>query len=203
MLSKVLLFTLATAASAFAPSAFAPRGNSALNANIVDTLKTLQGPGVCWGSEGPPLGHEENEVRFYNNFNNLVKAVSDAGLAQALSGPGPFTVFAPVNTAFEESKVPASADLLKYHVVPGKFTLAQITGDLKTLQGSSLQYSRKFRKTFVDDAIVGQEDNFGGGSKYPVDIVCDNGIIHAISTVLAPGYVAPGAEAGLGGVTAR
>jgi hypothetical protein len=55
----------------------------------------------------------------------------------------------------------------------------------------------------VDDAIVGQEDNFGGGSKYPVDIVCDNGIIHAISTVLAPGYVAPGAEAGLGGVTAR
>jgi len=132
-----------------------------------------------------------------------VKAVSDAGLAQALSGPGPFTVFAPVNTAFEESKVPASADLLKYHVVPGKFTLAQITGDLKTLQGSSLQYSRKFRKTFVDDAIVGQEDNFGGGSKYPVDIVCDNGIIHAISTVLAPGYVAPGAEAGLGGVTAR
>jgi hypothetical protein len=52
------------------------------------------------------------------------------------------------------------ADVLKYHVVPGKYTSAQIAGDLKTLQGNSLTYQRKFRKTFVDDAIVGQEDNF-------------------------------------------
>lgn len=53
-----------------------------------------------------------------------------------------------------------AADVLKYHVVPGKFLSSQITGDLKTLQGKSLTYQRKFRKTFVDDAIVGQEDNF-------------------------------------------
>jgi len=171
-----------------------------LNANIVETLKTLQGPGICWGSAGVPLGHEENEIKEYDNFDKLVAAVAKAGLADALSGPGPFTVFAPTNSAFDGVKGEATADILKYHVVPGKVTYAQITGDLKTLQGESLTYSRKFRKTFVDDAIVGQEDNFGGGSKFPKDIVCDNGVIHAIGSVLLPGYKAVGAEVGKGGV---
>ena len=81
--------------------------SSALNANIVETLKTLQGPGVCWGSEGVELGHEENDIKGYDNFDKLVGAVAAAGLAQALSGPGPFTVFAPVNSAFDQ--VPAGA----------------------------------------------------------------------------------------------
>jgi uncharacterized surface protein with fasciclin (FAS1) repeats len=183
------------------PSHVAFRGPTSLNANIVETLKTLQGPGICWGSEGVALGHEENDIKGYDNFDKLVGAVAAAGLADALSGPGPFTVFAPTNSAFDG--VPAgaaTADVLKYHVVPGKYTYAQITGDLKTLQGNSLTYSRKFRKTFVDDAIVGQEDNFGGGSKFPKDIVCDNGIIHAISMVLVPGFSKVGAEVGLGGV---
>jgi hypothetical protein len=40
----------------------------------------------------------------------------------------------------------------------------------------------------------------GGGSKFPKDIVCDNGIIHAISIVLVPGFSVTGAEVGLGGV---
>jgi len=195
---------MAPVAAAFAPAsiAFSRRPITSLNANIVETLKTLQGPGVVWGSEGVMSGHEENEIKCYDNFDSLVGAVAAAGLADALSGPGPFTVFAPTNSAVEAFTGEVTADVLKYHVVPGKFTYAQITGDLKTLQGESLKYSRKFRKTFVDDAIVGQEDNFGGGSKFPKDVECDNGIIHAISTVLTPGYVAPGAEVGLGGVAA-
>jgi len=40
----------------------------------------------------------------------------------------------------------------------------------------------------------------GGGSKFPTDIVCDNGVIHAISSVLFPGFSKVGAEVGLGGV---
>jgi len=202
MMSKVLVFLLVPAASAFAPTstAFSRRVKTSLNANIVETLKTLQGPGICWGSEGVLLGHEENAIKGYDNFDKLVEAVAKAGLADALSGPGPFTVFAPTNSAIEGFTGEITADVLKYHVVPGKVTYAQISGDLKTLEGSSLKYSRKFRKTFVDDAIVGQEDNFGGGSKFPKDVECDNGVIHAISSILTPGFVQPGAEVGLGGV---
>lgn len=166
--------------------AFAPRKSTSLNANIMQTLKTLQGPGVVWGSAGVPLGHEENEIKCYDNFDSLVKFIEAAGLADALAGGGPYTVFAPVNSAFEGISS-VSADALRYHVVPGKILASQIDKDLPTaLQGKSLTYSRKFRKTFVDDAIVGQEDNFGGGSKFPKDIVCDNGVIHAISTILEP-----------------
>lgn len=80
---------------------------SALNANIVETLKSLPGPGIVWGSEGVPLGHEENDIKGYDNFDRLVNAVAAAGLADALSGPGPFTVFAPTNSAFDS--VPAGA----------------------------------------------------------------------------------------------
>lgn len=167
-------------------SAFAPRRSTLLSANIMQTLKTLQGPGIVWGSAGVPLGHEENEIKGYDNFDQLVKFIEAAGLADALAGGGPYTVFAPVNSAFEGVNS-VSGDALRYHVVPGKFTYSQIDKDLPTaLQGKSLAYSRKFRKTFVNDAIVGQEDNFGGGSKFPTDIICDNGVIHAISTILEP-----------------
>ena len=132
------------------------------------------------------VGKEENELKGYDNFNSFVNAVQAAGLTDALKGPGPFTVFAPTDSAFAAYSKPVTADLLKYHVVPGRYTASQISSDLPTLHGKSLKYERKFRKTFVDDAIVGQADNFGGGSAFPVDVPCDNGIIHAISVVLEP-----------------
>lgn len=61
-------------------------------------------------------------------------------------------------------------------------------------------HSRQFRQTYVDDAIVGLEDNFGGGAKYPVDVKADNGVIHTITQVLNPGWSAVNLEAGVGGI---
>ena len=87
-----------------------------------------------------------------SNLTTLVAAVTQAGLVETLSSPGPFTVFAPTNDAF--NKVPKAtldslltpakkADLTKiltYHVVPGKYDAASLTDGMKlvTVQGGTL-----------------------------------------------------------------
>jgi len=58
---------------------------------------------------------------------------------------------------------------------------------LATLNGKDLTYSRKFRKDFVDDAILG-EVTFGIYSNFPIDVACDNGVIHSIGLVVSPNY---------------
>ncbi|GMI30861.1 hypothetical protein TrCOL_g12542 [Triparma columacea] len=199
---KFALFaTLAASASAFAPTFGVARSNMALNADLIETMKSAQGPHICWGSEGVMLGYEENDVKGYDNLGNLVEAIEKAGLTETLKGPGPFTIIAPVDSIIAQTgKEKFTADVLKYHVVEGKHTVASIGGDLKTLNGKDLTYARKFRKTFLDDTIMGQETNYGGGSGYPCDIEADNGIIHIVSTTLDPSFVTLNAEAGLGGV---
>jgi len=79
----------------------------------------------------------------------LVSAVKAAGLVETLSGPGPFTVFAPTNAAFAKLpagavdgllKPAAKADLTKvltYHVVPGTMTAAQLSAAIKTGNGKA------------------------------------------------------------------
>ncbi|GMH87150.1 hypothetical protein TL16_g10767 [Triparma laevis f. inornata] len=95
---------------------------------------------------------------------------------------------------------PNLADILKYHVLVGKHTSGSIGGDIETLNGKKVTYERKYRKTFLDDTIIGQVDNFGGGSAYPIDVACDNGVIHCVSTLMDPTFEKLNAEAGLGGV---
>eukprot|EP00520_Triparma_pacifica_P014500 CAMPEP_0118637636 /NCGR_PEP_ID=MMETSP0785-20121206/3255_1 /TAXON_ID=91992 /ORGANISM="Bolidomonas pacifica, Strain CCMP 1866" /LENGTH=47 /DNA_ID= /DNA_START= /DNA_END= /DNA_ORIENTATION= len=46
----------------------------ALNADLIETMKTAQGPHICWGSEGVMAGYEENDIKGYDNLNNLVAA---------------------------------------------------------------------------------------------------------------------------------
>lgn len=119
-------------------------------------------------------------------FSTLAKLIGDAGLTETLSGPGPFTVFAPTNAAF--AKVPAKtmADLtadkarlsavLTYHVIPGSLMAADVKqGNVKTAQGSNLAVSRAGTFVTVEDAMVTQ-----------ADIRATNGVIHAIDTVLIP-----------------
>ncbi|UCH35318.1 MAG: fasciclin domain-containing protein [Armatimonadota bacterium] len=121
-------------------------------------------------------------------FNALVKAVQAAGLADTLSGPGPFTVFAPTDDAF--AKVPASTleDLLKpenktklqgiltYHVVAGKMMAADVSQrtSLKTVQGQDLM---------IDTADGVKVD---GAKVIQADIAADNGVIHVIDSVVMP-----------------
>ncbi len=122
------------------------------------------------------------------NFSTLVAAVTAADLGTALSGEGPFTVFAPTNEAF--AKIPAetfnalladpSGDLtqiLLYHVVPGTVMAADITDGMEatTLQGGNVKFSIVDGVVMVNDAIV-----------TTADIVASNGVIHVIDTVLMP-----------------
>ncbi len=131
----------------------------------------------------------------------LVTAVKAAGLVDTLEGPGPFTVFAPTNAAFD--KLPAGtvdallkpenkADLtriLTYHVVPGKLTLKDLKklmkkGDgkavLKTVQGETLT------ATIQDGKIVLMDQKGGVSIVTTADVIQSNGVIYVIDSVLMP-----------------
>ncbi|WP_460831783.1 fasciclin domain-containing protein [Lysobacter humi (ex Lee et al. 2017)] len=132
----------------------------------------------------------------------LVAAVKAAGLVETLKGPGPFTVFAPTNAAFEQLPAGAVEGLLKpekkadltsvltYHVVAGKLDSAalreQVTAGggsatLKTVQGATL--------TAKDDGAGGLVvvDAKGGQARVSTaDVMQKNGVIHVVDRVLMP-----------------
>ena len=102
-----------------------------------------------------------------NNFTTLVAAVTEAELAETLSGEGPFTVFAPTNDAFAKLPEGTVDDLLKpenreklvsiltYHVVPGKMMAADVkAGEVKTVNGQKLTVSMADGDVMVNDAKV-------------------------------------------------
>ena len=173
-------------ATAFAPAAPKAAG-VAMNADIAGTIATLEGPEIFWGSDGVLEGHDESEIKGYDNFSKLAAALKDVDL----SG-GEFTLLAPSDSAFakheKEVGTPITADILKYHVIPGKVALAALTTDQKTLNGGTLVSYRKFRKNWLDNAIIGlQSEGPSKSASWPADIQADNGVIHAIDTVLVPG----------------
>ena len=131
----------------------------------------------------------------------LVAAVKAAGLVDTLSGPGPFTVYAPTNEAFD--KLPAGTvdtlvkpenkdqltKILTYHVVPGKLTSKDIaklikTGDgkaeLKTVQGESLIATQKGKSVIITDSK-------GDAATVTIpNVIQANGVIHVVNTVMLP-----------------
>lgn len=131
----------------------------------------------------------------------LVAAVKAAGLVDTLSGPGPFTVFAPTNEAF--AKLPAGTvemlvkpenkatltGILTYHVVSGKMTSKDIAKAIKaghgsatltTVQGEPITATMKMGKLTLTDAK-------GGMSMVTIkDVMQSNGVIHVVDTVLMP-----------------
>ena len=185
--------TLFAGAAAFAPAGFSARRSVAVDGSIADELASLNGPEIFWGSEGVAAGYEESDIKGYDNFDKLVGALSDAGID--LSTGGPYTLLAPANSAFEKhvggGKGEVTADILKYHVIEGKKSLDALNVDQPTLQGTSLTAYRKFRKNWLDYAIVGlKSEGPSKSSNWPADVECDNGMIHAIDTILVPGEYA-------------
>ena len=80
------------------------------------------------------------------------------------------TCFAPTDQALENYLAdgkPLTRDVIMNHFVSGRVPAGMISGDLQSLQGSVLKYERKFRKTFLNEAIIGQADNFGGAPCIP------------------------------------
>ena len=187
-MQKLILALAAGSASAFAP-AMQARSSVQLNAGIVETLETLEGPEIFWGSDGVLLGHDEADIKGYDNFDQLASALSSNGVD--LSG-GEYTLLAPANSAFDkhnaEVGTPIDADVLKYHVIEGKKTMDALNTDQKTLNGGTLTSYRKFRKNWLDNAIIGlKSEGPSKSSNWPADVECDNGLIHAIDSVLVPG----------------
>ena len=142
----------------------------------------------------------ENAVNS-KDHTTLVAAVKAAGLVDTLSGPGPFTVFAPTNAAF--AKLPAGTvdtllkpenkamltGVLTYHVVSGAMDSKQIAAAIKagggsatltTVQGEPLTATMKMGKLVLTDAK-------GGMSVVTIkDVMQSNGVIHVVDTVLMP-----------------
>lgn len=123
------------------------------------------------------------------SFKTLAAALGAADLVGALQGEGPFTVFAPTDEAF--AKLPAGTvetllkpenreqlvGILTYHVVPGQVTAKQVVGlkGAKTLNGQRADISVADGKVKVDNANV-----------VTTDILCTNGVIHVIDSVILP-----------------
>ncbi len=153
---------------------------------------------------GAPMYPSKNIIQnAVNSKDNttLVAAVKAAGLVETLSGPGPFTVFAPTNAAF--AKLPAGTvdtlvkpenkatltTILTYHVVAGRMSAADLKATaamgagkntVKTVQGETLTVTTKGGGVWLTDAK-------GGMSKVTIaNVNQSNGVIHVVDTVLMP-----------------
>jgi uncharacterized surface protein with fasciclin (FAS1) repeats len=130
-------------------------------------------------------------------FSTLVAAVTAAGLAETLSGPGPFTVYAPTNDAF--AALPAGTvetllkpenkgqltDILIYHVDDRNLSAAAIPNGSTTFKPLLTSQRLCITKSASDVTIA---DGTGTMANVIVaDIVADNGVIHVIDKVLIPG----------------
>lgn len=167
------------------------------NASFAQTEKTVT---VGGAPMYPSKNIVENAVNS-KDHTTLVAAVKAADLVATLQSAGPFTVFAPTNSAFNmlpagtvdnllmaESK-PALTTVLTYHVVAGKYNAADIAklikvgngmAELKTVAGKSLWIMMEGKKIAIKDE--------NGGMAYVTikDVNQSNGVIHVIDHVLLP-----------------
>lgn len=153
---------------------------------------------------GAPMYPSKNIIENAVNSKDhttLVAAVKAAGLVETLSGPGPFTVFAPTNAAFEKLPAGTVETLLKpenkatltkvltYHVLAGKMSAADIVkaieagggkATLATVEGGALTAE-------LHDGGVMLTDEAGGMAMVTIaDVDQSNGVIHVVDTVLMP-----------------
>ncbi|RZM18239.1 MAG: fasciclin domain-containing protein [Sphingomonas sp.] len=182
-----------------------------MNRNMLASIAavTMVASGVAVAQSNPKVGGAamlttrnivENAVNS-KDHTTLVAAVKAADLVPTLSGPGPFTVFAPTNAAF--AKLPAGAvdtlvkpenkaqltSILTYHVVPGTITAQDIAAKAKadggtatytTVQGGTLSFKKAGSRWTITD---GKGDT--GRITIP-NVRQSNGIIHVIDTVMMP-----------------
>lgn len=161
------------------------------NSDSMDSSDSMNSDGVMVGGAMmvPSKDIVDNAVSS-SDHTTLVAAVQAADLVETLKGDGPFTVFAPTNAAFdelpagtvdglleEESKDDLTA-ILTYHVVPGRYTSADIIDGmtLETVNGESLTFTVEDGKVWVND----------GAMVAIPDVISSNGVTHVIDTVLMP-----------------
>ena len=169
----------------------------------LDATSASSGATVMVG--GAPMYATRNIVENAVNSRDhttLVAAVKAAGLVDTLASPGPFTVFAPVNAAFDRLPAGTVATLLRpenkamlqsvltYHVVPGRFTAADLMSQIRagggsarltTAQGGMLTARISGRNIVLTDAKGGTSTVIQG------DVMQSNGVIHVTNAVSLPG----------------
>jgi transforming growth factor-beta-induced protein len=153
--------------------------------HVIDTVLLPPTPAAA------PVSNNAIQVAKDAGLTTLVAAVEAAGLTSTLQGPGPFTIFAPENNAFTVLGKATIDDLLKpankatltsiltYHVVPGRFTAADIIKTpghkLKTVNGKELRFTVRDGRVFAANGVV-----------LKADVITGNGVVHVIDTVLIP-----------------
>ena len=161
---------------------------------------SMSDPMVGGAAMYPTKNIVENAVNS-KDHTTLVAAVKAAGLVDTLEGPGPFTVFAPTNEAFDKLPPGTVATLVKpenkamlvkiltYHVVSGRYTAADLmkmvkdgggTATLTTVQGEPLTVTQQGKHLLIHDA-KGDVAHVSIG-----DVIQSNGVIHVVDTILTP-----------------
>lgn len=161
---------------------------------------------VVGGAEMLPTRNIVENASQSANHGTLVRAIQAAELSATLSGPGPFTVFAPTDEAFgalpagtvegllQPQNRPTLVQILNYHVVPGRISFTDIseamdesggTATYTTVNGQQITLRREGGALRVG----GQGGSAGYVGQY--DIAQSNGVIHVINGVLVPNIQAP------------
>jgi uncharacterized surface protein with fasciclin (FAS1) repeats len=192
VMSKRFALLATAAALAFAVAAPAP----SVYAQMAEKTVTVGGAPMY-----PSKNIIQNAVNS-KDHTTLVAAVKAAGLVDTLSGPGPFTVFAPTNAAF--AKLPAGTvdnllkpenkatlvKILTYHVVPGRMTAVSLMKAVKDGEGEAHLKTVAGEDLVVKQAGPGKltiTDAKGDVAMVTIaDVLQSNGVIHVIDTVLLP-----------------
>jgi uncharacterized surface protein with fasciclin (FAS1) repeats len=173
---------------------------SLATASIMGSVALAHAPMVGGAAMYPSKTIVQNASQA-NNLKTLVAAVKAAGLVDTLSSPGPFTVFAPTDSAF--GKLPAGTvetlvkpenkdtltSILTYHVLAGRMTSADIAHKIKagkghakftTVQGEILTARMMGSKLVLTDAKGGKS------TVTTANVMQSNGVVHVIDSVLLP-----------------
>jgi uncharacterized surface protein with fasciclin (FAS1) repeats len=198
---RLRLMTLAaTGALALAGCSTMAEDGAMASGDAQASASTGSNPMVGGAEMFPTKNIVENAVNSADHT-TLVAAVKAAGLVETLSGPGPFTVFAPTNDAFSRL-APGTVDtllkpenkatltkVLTYHVVPGNMSAAQImaaiqagggTATLTTVEGEPLTAMME------GSAVVLTDVNRNKSFVTQADVRQSNGVIHVVNGVLLP-----------------
>ena len=136
-----------------------------------------------------------------DDFSTLVAAVKAAGLVKTLQENGPFTVFAPTNSAF--AKLPAGtvetllkpenkkqlSTILTYHVVAGKFEAKDVVGAIKSNGGKFMINTvsgGKLTASIRNGSVILTDENGNASAITQTDLNASNGVVHIIDSVVLP-----------------
>ncbi len=176
------------------PRAGDPMGGGTGDGTTTTTTTSATGGVMVGGAMMTPDKDIVDNAAGSADHTTLVAAVKAAGLVETLKGAGPFTVFAPANSAFDKLPAgtvnslvtpemkPTLTKILTYHVVPGRLTAADLTNGqvLTTVEGEQLTVMKSASGVMLKDAK-------GGTATVTIpNVVSSNGVTHVIDTVLMP-----------------